>query len=140
MDGCNWVLSLLTCYLIIINPKPIKSNKRKTNHDGRKQRAGARLLPNHRTPQPLTTACLHTAARIKAWTCPQRRTCGRIGCCAYIACMQTEMLIFTGCRFLRGQLAVRNWNAYHTVHNQPAFPSPALPASSFPYKESTGNI
>ncbi|EHK41247.1 hypothetical protein TRIATDRAFT_301868 [Trichoderma atroviride IMI 206040] len=36
--------------------------------------------------------------------------------CIYITCMQTEMLIFTGRRFLRGQLAVRNWNAYHPVH------------------------
>jgi hypothetical protein len=31
--------------------------------------------------------------------------------------MQTEMLIFTGRRFLRGQLAVHNWNAYHPVHD-----------------------
>lgn len=58
------VMSLLTCFLIIENPISIKSNECNSN-DGGKQRVGARLLPNRRTAQPLTTACLQTAARIK---------------------------------------------------------------------------
>lgn len=111
INSYNRVLSLLTCYLTIVDSTSIKSNERNTTHDGRKYCAGARLLPNRWTPQPLTTiasanSCTNQNMKLPSEAGPRANWL----LCIYITCMQTETLTFTGCRFLRGQLAVRNWN------------------------------
>lgn len=108
---------MLTCYMIIVNSKSIQSNERSTNQKTQATR-GCEIAS-----QPPDTAATHYSVPANICTNqsmglpsvadPRANWLLHI----YITCMQTEMLIFTGGRFLRGQLAVHNWNAYYPVHD-----------------------